>query len=132
MHKKTKGSIAELAVAQILMKEGFVVSFPFGENQRYDVVAERSGRFWRIQVKYSTPKNETLRVNCRSSNNWSVRKYTSDEIDLIAVYDGRGGDVYFIECTDLKDNMITLRLEPTKNNQEKLIHYAGEFTRFPY
>jgi Holliday junction resolvase-like predicted endonuclease len=132
MHKKTKGSIAELAVAQRLMKEGFAISFPFGENQRYDLIAERNGRFWRIQVKYSTPKNETLRVNCRSSNNWSVKKYTSDEIDLIAIYDGHGGEVYFVECSDFKDNMLTLRLQPTKNNQEKLIHHAGEFASFPF
>ena len=132
MHKKTKGSIAELATALQLTKEGFTISFPFGENQRYDLVAERSGKFLRIQVKYSTPKNGTLRVNCQSSNNWSVRSYTSEDIDLIAVYDGLKGDIYFVESSKLKKNRILLRLQPTKNKQDKLIRYAKEFNKIRF
>ena len=72
MHKKTKGSIAELAVAAELVKEGWHILVPYGENTRYDLVAEKDGRFVRIQVKYVTPKDGKLYVNCCSSNNWSV------------------------------------------------------------
>jgi len=132
MHKKQRGYIAELAVAKYLTEFGFSVLLPYGENQRYDLVAEQSGRFWRIQVKYSTPKDGALRVNCASSNNWSVKKYTADEIDLMAVYDAFTGEIYFLETTDLKNSNLKLRVAPTKNNQEKFIHYAGEFVRFPY
>ncbi len=90
MHKKTKGSIAELAVAAHLMSDGWRVLLPYGENTRYDLVAEKDGKFMRVQVKYVTPKNGKLYVNCRSSNNWSVLPYTAQEIDLIAVYNYMG------------------------------------------
>ena len=86
MHKKTKGAIAEAAVATHLLSHGWNVLFPFGENHRYDLVAERNSRFIKIQVKYVTPKNGGLEVNCKSSNNWSVNKYTARQVDFIAAY----------------------------------------------
>jgi len=48
---------------------GYKVLLPYGENSRYDMVAEKDNKFLRIQVKYTTPKNGVLEVNCRSSNN---------------------------------------------------------------
>ena len=64
MHKKTKGSVAELFVAARLMNEGWRVLVPYGENTRYDLVGERDGKFVRIQVKYVHPKRGALYVNC--------------------------------------------------------------------
>ena len=49
---KTKGEIAETFVLANLIKEGFTVSLPYGENSRYDLVIETSKGFKRIQVKY--------------------------------------------------------------------------------
>ena len=86
MHIKTKGYIAEMYVAACLIEDGWKVLMPVGENNRYDLVAERGGKFIRIQVKYVTPKGGALEVNCRSSNNWSVLHYTAEEIDVIAVF----------------------------------------------
>ena len=69
MHKKTKGAIGELAVAAKLLKEGWNVLFPFGENNRYDLVGEKDGKFLKVQVKYVSPLNGALTVSCKSSNN---------------------------------------------------------------
>ena len=49
MHKKAKGSIAELQVSIDLMKRGWDVLIPYGENCRYDLVAEKEGKFIRIK-----------------------------------------------------------------------------------
>jgi Holliday junction resolvase len=43
MHTKTKGTIAEMAVVACLLEKGWKVLLPVGENQRYDLVAERGG-----------------------------------------------------------------------------------------
>ena len=83
--KKTKGDTAELIIAAKFIENGWQVLFPFGENHRYDLVAEKGNKFLRVQVKYVTPKNGALEVSCRSSNNWSVIHYTSKDIDVIAV-----------------------------------------------
>ena len=127
MHKKRKGSIAELAVATRLMREGWNVLVPYGENTRYDLVAEKDGRFVRIQVKYVTPKDGKLYVNCQSSNNWAVLPYTAKEIDLIAAYDSSNGSVYYVPVAAMRKSAMVLRLDPTKNNQKAKVRFAKEF-----
>lgn len=129
MHKKIKGDLAEMAVAARLIEEGWRVLFPVGETNRYDLVAERNGKFVRIQVKYVTPKNGVLDVNCRSSNDWSVLHYTSEEIDMIAAYNAHDKLIYFIPVNKINHNLFKLRLEKTKNNQKLKIHRAEDFTR---
>ena len=127
MHKKTKGSIAELAVATRLFREGWRVLLPYGENTRYDLVAERDGRFVRIQVKYVTPKAGALPVNCCSSNNWSVSQYTPEEIDIIAVYNSQNERTYFVPVAQLPKGNMKLRLDPPKNNQRAKVRYAAQY-----
>jgi PD-(D/E)XK endonuclease len=128
MHKKEKGAIGELVVAAHCAREGWHVLFPYGENCRYDLVIERNGIFKRIQVKYSTPKNGALRVNCRSSNNWSVLKYTAKQIDMYGVYDPSHHEVYFIpiEIAEHK-SVLNIRIEDPKNNQQNKVHLAKNF-----
>lgn len=130
MHKKTKGSIAEMEVASRLLQKGWNVLFPFGENNRYDLVAEKGGKFTRVQVKYVTPKNGSLEVGCKSSNNWTVDKYTADQIDFIAVYNSKTGDVYFVPSSKFNSSSIKLRLNKTKNNQKIGIKQAKDFLFF--
>ena len=127
MHKKTKGNIAELAIAAHLVEGGWRISIPFGENNRYDLIAERQGRFMRIQVKYVTPKNGVLEVNCRSSNNWSVLHYSPEEIDTIAVYDSLSRKMYFVPVAKINYSSFKLRLDKTRNNQKVNVHLAEDF-----
>lgn len=129
--KKTKGDIAELIVAAKFVENGWQVLFPFGENHRYDLVVEKRNRFLRVQVKYVTPKNGTLDVNCRSSNNWSIIHYSPVDIDVIAVYDSVGKQVYFIPAKDMNYSSLKLRLEDSKNNQKKFIRYARNYIKLP-
>ncbi len=119
MHKKTKGSIAELAVAGRLLEEGWQILFPVGENCRYDLVAEKDGKFLRVQVKYVTPKNGALEVNCRSSNNWSVLHYSAKDIDLIAAYDSVSRNIYFIPVDKINRNSFKIRIESSRNGQKR-------------
>ncbi len=131
MHKKTKGAIAELHVCADLMKEGWHILLPYGENNRYDVVAEKDGRFLRVQVKYVTPRNGKLYVHCQSSNNWSVDPYTAAQIDVIAAFNPQDQRVYYVPAGKMCKSAMALRLEPTKNGQKKKIRYAKDFDKFP-
>ncbi|MBI5144170.1 MAG: hypothetical protein HZA30_03790 [Candidatus Omnitrophica bacterium] len=130
MHKKTKGSIWEMIVASKLLKMGWNVLFPFGENNRYDLVAEKNSKFVKVQVKYVTPRKGVLDVNCRSSNNWSIDKYTPRQVDFIAAYDSKNNGVYFIPSEKFNATRIKLRVKPTKNKQELNIKYAKDFINF--
>ena len=127
MHKKVKGSIAELRVASHLVANGWRVLFPYGENNRYDLVAEKSGVFIRIQVKYVTPKNGGLDINCSSSNNWSVLPYSSTEIDYLAVFNSSDDEIYFIHVNQITKYKFRLKLSKAKNNQVLGIHFAENY-----
>jgi len=106
------------------------VLFPFGENNRYDLVGEKDGKFLKIQVKYISPLNGALTVSCKSSNNWSVDKYTAKEIDFIAAYDSVSGNIYFIPSSKFNSSAITLRLSAARNKQKSSINKAEEFLLF--
>ncbi|HUD21153.1 MAG TPA: group I intron-associated PD-(D/E)XK endonuclease [Candidatus Saccharimonadales bacterium] len=127
MNKKEKGDLAELQVASELIRVGWKVLFPYGEDHRYDLVAERQGNYRRIQVKYATPNNGVLNVNCRSSNNWSVINYSAEDIDVLAVFNPESSVVYFIPVSEINKSLFKLRLVDTKNLQEKKIHPAEQF-----
>ncbi len=54
MNTKQIGEITEACILAILLKAGYVVLTPFGDNQRYDLVIERDGVFQRVQCKSSS------------------------------------------------------------------------------
>lgn len=118
MTTKQKGTIAELAVASKLIEQGWTVLFPIQDDTRYDLVAEKDAVFVRIQVKYTTPHEGVLRINCKSSNNWSVKPYKSNEIDAIAVYYGRDSRIIFLPVATIKRSSMHVRIVKAKNNQE--------------
>ena len=127
MHSKTKGKIAELMVSARLMELGWTVLNPLCETSRYDMAAEKNGKFIRVQVKYVTPSKGTLHVNCKSSNNWSILTYTSKEIDVLAAFDSIDCKIYFIPASKLNTSSLKLRIKPTKNRQQKKINFARDF-----
>ncbi|MDO8639322.1 MAG: group I intron-associated PD-(D/E)XK endonuclease [bacterium] len=129
LQKKTKGDIAELAVAKKLMEDGWRVLIPYGENHRYDLVVEKDHKFVRIQVKYVTPRNNVLNINCRSSNNWSVLHYSPEEIDIISAYNPHDGEIYFIPILEINRSLFKIRISPAKNNQKLKIHLAKDFRK---
>jgi len=117
-----------MAVASSLLKRGWNVLFPFGENSRYDLVAEKKGKFIKVQVKYVTPLEGALSVGCKSSNNWSVLAYTPDQIDFYAVYNPQSEKVYFISVRDANKSVVSLRVREPKNNQHTKIRFAKNYT----
>lgn len=132
LSKKIKGDVAELAVAKKLMGEGWKILFPYGEDHRYDLVVEKDKKFVRIQVKYVTPKNGAIDINCQSSNNWSILVYNSNEIDVIAAYNSKSEEIYFVPSSQINHRSFKLRLENAKNNQRSKIHIAENFKELKF
>lgn len=48
---KRVGDLSELRLMHDLVRAGYLVSIPFGENHRYDLVIEKDGVFKSVQVK---------------------------------------------------------------------------------
>ena len=53
MNSKSKGNLGEIKVASEFIKYGCMVSFPFGDNARYDLVVDMNGELKKVQVKYA-------------------------------------------------------------------------------
>ena len=115
MNTKDIGDITEGIILAELLKSGFTVLLPFGDNNRYDLVVDLDGVFIRIQCKTARLQN-----GCVSFSNTSVYKgkkgivkkqYTKNEIDVIMVYSKHYDKIYVIPVGELNQNEMRLRVE---------------------
>jgi hypothetical protein len=127
---KEKGNLTELQCITSFYELGYQVSIPYGENSRYDFIADVDGILLKIQVKtsHSTDNGASIEFSCRStrvnSKNNISRKYTSDEIDYFCTY--YNNQCYLIpvaECSATKK----LRFEAPKNGQKTGVNYAKNY-----
>lgn len=86
--------LAESKVQSDLIESGFTVSLPTEETQ-YDLVAEKDGDFYSIQVKKGSLRTDTNSgeaVKCnvmrsgRDTENVEKRKYDSGDFDILAMW----------------------------------------------
>jgi hypothetical protein len=99
---KQKGDLAEMMVAADLIRRGYSIAIPFGEDCDFDLVLCRHDRLERVQVKYTESDGTVIAVRCRSHG------------------------CYYIPASELADgmHMMHLRLKPARNNQQKRIRQA--------
>ena len=65
--KKDKEDIGVAQTIAALTMQGWRVAMPLSEHTKYDLIAEMNGVCKRVQVRYTTPKNNVLTVKLRSS-----------------------------------------------------------------
>jgi hypothetical protein len=65
---KSVGDLSEVMVIAALVRAGYLVSIPFGENHRYDVIADDGVQLLRIQVKTGRLRGGAINFWCRSSH----------------------------------------------------------------
>lgn len=126
---KQKGNLTELQCLTAFMEQGCGVSIPYGDNSKYDFIADVNGKLLKIQVKTSSLKDDsaikfscrTTHVNCTGVKN---EKYSADEIDFFATYwDNQCYLIPVAECSAEK----TLRFIPPKSGQLKGINFAKDY-----
>ena len=86
-----QGEKSELAVASELMMKGYGVSFPFGHEHQYDLVVDKDGTLYRIQVK-TAKQEEGNRYYIPADAGHYDKKY----VDLFAGYSEDGVATFFI------------------------------------
>ena len=89
MNTNQKGKITELEILTYVIKNGYSVSLPYGDKDRYDQIWDINGELYKIQIKTSHWKNEdklAITFKCRSTFNGMDHKYTKEEIDFFATY----------------------------------------------
>jgi hypothetical protein len=127
------GEISEAAIITRFLQLGYVVLTPYGGNQRYDLVIEDDeGQFWRVQCKtaWIDEGNTVIKFNTAIRNvtgkNRQSRNYRG-HCDYFAVYNERLNKVYLIPVDQVGITVASLRLAPSKNNQDKYMRWAKDY-----
>lgn len=122
MNSKTKGNISEAKALFEFQKRNIPVLLPWGDNERYDMVAEFNGKLNRIQVKTANEEtNGSIKCYCRSSKNHTTNKsldtYEND-VDYFVFYNQIHDIIALVPIEETKGcKTISLRIEPTKSGQ---------------
>ena len=132
-HPKDIGDRSTLAVMLALRETGYAVSVPFGENTRYDLIADDGERLLRVQCKTGRLSNGG--VVFRPSSSYAhhasprvTRRRYEGQIDYFAVYCLDNGGVYLVPIEDVGTTwMAILRVEPARNGQRKRIRPASDY-----
>jgi hypothetical protein len=130
---KAIGDISEAMVIAELVSRGFLVSIPFGENHRYDLIADDGKRLLRIQVKTGRLRGDVIAFSCSSSHyhrrqapGESTRPYFG-QIEYLAVFCPGNGKVYLLPDSELVATRGHLRINPARNRQERNVRWASEY-----
>jgi hypothetical protein len=131
---KRKGDLAELRVAADLMERGCSLSFPFGEDCDYDLIADYRGRLHRVQVKYTESDGRVINVRCGSHSLTSgkvrhTKRYTAKSVVWIVVYDRTTDRCYYCPSGELGEGRshLHLRLTSAKNGQRLGVRNALDY-----
>lgn len=132
---KKKGNLTELQCITAFMQEGYQVSIPFGEDSRYDFIADVDDKLLKIQCKTChemlDDEGDVIAIHFKcvrqtgnAASKWARVKYEINEIDYFATfYQGKCYLVPLKECSNEK----TLRIKPPKNNQKVGISFLKDY-----
>jgi hypothetical protein len=131
-HTKDKGDVGVLKSAAWFAENGYVVMSPMTEHAPFDLVAYRSGLFWRVQVKYRTECSGVIECPLRTS--WAdrhgthTRRINRSEVDVICIYNPSHGLFFISPANEPNVNRVALRLDgyAPKNGQSKRVRSAED------
>jgi hypothetical protein len=133
-HPVDIGDRTTLAVISVLRELGYGVLLPFGENTRYDVVIDDGCELRKVQCKTGRLRCGAVRwAVCSNYFHHPRPKYRSrdyrGQVDYFGVYCHETGAVYLVPIADLGNAKATasLRVEPARNGQKKLIRDAAQY-----
>lgn len=130
---KAKGQLSEARVLYEFQKYGIPVSIPWGDNERYDMIAEFDNKLNRIQIKTSNEeKYGAIICYCRSSMNHTTNKEKrtyKDDVDFIIFVNQTKDILAIVPIEEIGDNQtINLRISPAGNGQIKGIRFFSDYS----
>lgn len=121
-NNKNKGRFGLAMAIAYFTSEGYTISTPLNDTQWYDLIIEKDGKFATVQCKCTGSQDST--INLRSTGGTKGTAYDNVlnhlQLDYLFCADTQG-NMYVIPMSELRASgntkQITLRTEPTKNNQ---------------
>ncbi len=132
MDTKAKGNFSTLRVLIALTKVGGLVSIPWGDAGRYDLIWDNKGKLLRVQVKTGRFRRGVVTFNAYSAYQYyrksnPIRRGYKGDIDYFGIYCPETDKCYLVSVNDVPDRFPTLRVVPTKNNQSRKVRWAKDY-----
>jgi len=114
---KQTGERTEGFVLAHMLKLNFPASLPFGNNQRYDMVVERDGKLFKVQIKTGREHGSVLVFkSCSTHGITGKHRGYHGQIDVFVVFCPDSGKFYWIPVEDVPVGTPHLRLAPPVKN----------------
>jgi len=131
---KAIGEHSEAIIIAKLLEVGYGVLTPFGDNLRYDLIIEDADdNLHRIRCKtgWMDEEKTVIKFATASSYNHTMQnkgwKNYRGQIEYFTVYCPVNRGIYLIPIEHTAGTQMSLRLEPTKNKQEKNVRWAKDY-----
>ena len=114
-NSKAIGDETESKALSLLIKHGYSVSIPFGDNDKYDLIVDDGKTLFRLQCKTAwSNKDRTIRFNTHSQTTRDGEYHEQtyrDNIDAFLVYYPGNGRFYWIDAADATAQKMELRFD---------------------
>jgi hypothetical protein len=128
MNTGSIGNLSEAKILAALVKAGYLVSYPFGDGYKYDLVIDDGKRLSRVQCKTGRVRGGVLKFNgCSMPGNGVKRQGYKGAADFFAVLNPEDEQVYLISVNEVGENDVSLRLIPTENGQSHRVRWAANY-----
>ena len=132
INSKMKGQLSEARTLYEFQKYNVPVCIPWGDNERYDLVAEFDGKFNRIQVKTcNEEENGAIVCYTRSSMNHTTNKNFStyeNDVDYFVFVNQTRDLVALVPIEEIgTQKAIRLRITAPLSNNGKKMRYFKDF-----
>jgi hypothetical protein len=130
-HSKDRGDLTEMRFMVVATRRGFVVSKPYGDNEKYDLIVDAGWKMWRVQVK-GTAATHHRGFTVRSSWRTSMRQmpYTPSQVDFLVVMIVEKRIWYVIPVRAL-EGRLTIHLYPfgsRRGSRNRFEKYRGAWS----
>ena len=126
------GEVCRMQVGAALSLSGMRVLMPLGDFQRYDLVFDDDGRFFRVQCKMGKLTKGAVHfhpcsIDSRSKKGTCIRKGYVGQVEFFGVYCRELKKCYLVPVDHVPRTECCLRLEPPKNGQKTRIRWAADY-----
>ena len=128
MNSKAKGELSEGIVLAYLLKKGYSVSIPFGNNQRYDFILDEGGKLLKVQCKTARFTNGCVCFSVASVNGFNGKRTTyAGQEDLFLVYCPQTDAVYRFPAEEAGKSAMYLRVDKNRGGATSKIKWAKDY-----
>ena len=124
------GSTTEAIILSAYLRCGFYVSIPFTHLAAYDLIVDTGKELLKVQAKTAWVSQGCVLYHGRrrvGGGHTTRRAYNNGEIDYFAVYCPQTNSLFAVPAEG-HGKAGMLRIEPTKNNQKKMIRWAKDYS----